>query len=99
MKTMSLVILFLLASCSSTSAREKEWYYKGAPPEKRVWRYCHTSRGDPEAYFEKGICYKAQKCYKTILRNERCKTEQLYCAYGDVECLRLNRWPSVEGGV
>lgn len=89
----SLFCLFaILSSCSS--ARERQWYVKDVAPEKRKWNWCHESKDGPDLH-EKGLCYGTMKCYKGFLGKEHCQDEKLFCAHGDVECLRRNFWPAV----
>lgn len=90
-----ITLLILLTSCASARS---SWEPCGVALEKRVWRYCHPSKGDPEAYFEKGVCYRAKLCKKRFLMKPKVKVEQLYCAFGDVECFRRNKWPAVRRG-
>jgi len=88
------IIAFIICSCS-TSAKEKKWYIKDVAQLKQIWVYCDNRF---PKHFEKGICYRRRKCYKTIFKNEKCIPDLLFCAHGDLQCYRLNKWPEVKRG-
>ena len=89
-----ILVVLLLAGCSSAESKSK-WYMKGVQPSVRKWRHC-TEELDGPSFHEKGICYKAQRCRKTVLRNEKCETIQMYCAYEDKNCIRKNYFPHIK---
>ena len=94
MRAILIASLIVFSACASA---KKKWYVKDVAIEHRQWRWCHESKDGPE-YHEKGLCYISQKCYKTIFGNERCKRHPLFCAHGDLKCLKKNKWPSVKKG-
>lgn len=94
----SFVFLFLIVSCASDSVDAKaEWYIKDVATEKREWRYCSEDKDGPEKA-DKGFCYISQRCIKKFLRKEKCVPLPLFCAHGDFECLRKNKFPLIKRG-
>lgn len=97
------IILFLslgfsiLTACSSVSDAKAEWYIKDVSMEKREWRYCSEDKDGPDLD-GKGFCYISQKCIKKFLRKEKCVPVPMFCAHGDSECLRKNKFPAIKRG-
>lgn len=92
MKKFILLFLLLISSCGSTA--ERKYYIKDVAAEDRRWWWCVTSKDGPE-FDGKGICYSTLKCYKGFLNIEHCETDRLFCAFGDLECVKSNMWPTV----
>lgn len=90
----SAFVFLLFASCASA---RQSWYVEDVGLEKRKWRWCHESKDGPE-YHEKGICYISRRCRKRLLMKPKCERVPLFCAHGDMECLRKNKWPLVRRG-
>lgn len=90
-----IITFIILSSCSSTAESKAKWYDKGVAPSLRKWRHCTTELDGP-SFHEKGICYKKQRCIKKWMRKERCETILIYCAYGDIPCIRKNYFPYIK---
>jgi len=86
-----------MASCASNLDAKAKWYIKDVSIEKQEWRYCSSDKDGPEKA-DKGFCRISQKCIKKILRKEKCKPIPMFCAHGDFECLRKNKFPLIKRG-
>ena len=90
-----LLILILIAACASGA--DAKWYIKDVAVDKQEWRYCSLDKDGPEKS-DKGFCRISQECIKKILRKEKCRPIPMFCAHGDFECLRKNKFPLIKRG-
>lgn len=80
---MNLQKLILLVSLLLSSCAHGDWKNEGVAPEKRKWRFCSAIDLDMQ---DKGICYWDLEC-KRIMLIKTCRRIQLFCAWGDLECM------------
>ena len=97
-KIINALLLLVLIGCASEQLGAKaKWFIKDVAMEKREWRYCSEDKDGPEKH-DKGFCYISQRCIKKFLRKEKCEPVPLFCAHGDFECLRKNKFPAIKRG-
>ena len=89
LKIFALVILF--TACASSGG---EWKRVGVAKDKEEWRYCHKDVDLPELH-NKGICFGENWCRKKLFKDE-CERRQNFCAWGDIPCLELNKYPPIK---
>ena len=87
------IVLAVTYSCASTSAEWSSWKIKTAPQEKQIWNFCDARFDGPELH-RKGMCWIAKECrtrnpwYSGV--KTQCRRLQLFCAWGDLECMDIN---------
>ena len=84
MNLTQIILMLTLTSCGSVSA--SSWKPSGVSYAKQVWRFCDKQKDSLDLY-GRGYCYVAKECKKVVFI-KKCRPKQLFCAYGDHECMK-----------
>ncbi|MGB0452568.1 MAG: hypothetical protein ACPGJV_02555 [Bacteriovoracaceae bacterium] len=85
MKNLILLTFLLVLTCSCSHAGK--WKAQSIHPDKMTWRICDKRYDKPELH-QKGFCYKVKETKKRFFKKDIHRAKQLFCAWGDVACMR-----------
>lgn len=87
---LTMLLLLLLASCSTMSGEWSAWKITDVAQNKRQWKFC-TQELHGNEYHHKGLCYDSQECRhrKTLFgrKKSECRDTMLFCTWGDITCM------------
>lgn len=91
MKLIILIMLLLVASCSSLKAAEwSPWIDQDIEMSERRWDICHEEKYGPGLHM-KGFCWSLNECRtrKRFLAKplKECRVKIVFCKFGDIPCM------------